>query len=242
MQPISLAEHIFLLSTISVGFVLNCVLLVVVITLRQLRYPRHLFWCAVALINVFYLIQCVIEIVANVYKDRILCQIFVLNFGVGYSLLLQCLSLAALDRYMAIKNQEWYKRRVTNRAVIIVLCGSSTITYLAITSPYWTGNKKISTCTINLTHMNCVLSWDLLLGIIGFTFHFMIYIKSKAVIRLYPPQHNPIPVTFQFRNTHRPDSTACEGGVNIFHNIKSYQCVLSTKSKYQFHPFLYFVN
>ena len=200
VQSISLVEQIFRLSTIGVGLVLNFLLLLVISCSRQLRYPRHLFWSAVALINFFYLIQCIIEIVAIVYKDRTACQIFVLNAGVGYSLLLLCLSLAALDRYLSIAYYEWYKRRVSNRIVLIVLLGSSAVTYIVITSPFWTGYKYISACTVNLTHMNWVLIWDLLLGTVCFILHINIYIRSRAAVNHCPLRPNQVPLTFQFPN------------------------------------------
>ena len=216
LQPISLVTQILRLSTVGVGFFLNGFLLLVFGCSRQLRSPRHLFWPAVALINFFYLTQNIIEIVAIVHKDQIACQMYVLNAGVGYSLLLLCLCLTALDRYLFIANHEWYKRRITNRVVLTALCGSSAVTYIAITSPFWaTGYKKISACTVNLTYMNCVLSWDLLLEIACLVLHINVYIRSRALIRNYPPQHlMEIPLTFQFKSlTHPSNPVACQGEV-----------------------------
>ena len=215
VQSISLVEQIFRLSTISVGLFLNGFLLVIFGCSRQLHSARHLFWPAVALINLFYLIQCIIEIIAIVHKDQIACQMFVLNAGVGYSLLLLCLALTALDRYLFIANHEWYKRHITKRVVLTVLCGSSAVTYIVLTSPFWTGYKKMSTCTVNLTHMNCVLSWDLLLGIACLILHINIYIRSRALIRNCPPQHlKGIPL--QFKNaTHPSNPVDCQGEVHI---------------------------
>ena len=216
LQPISLVTQILRLSTVGVGFFLNGILLLVFGCSRQLRSPRHLFWPAVALINFFYLTQNIIEIVAIVHKDQIACQMYVLNAGVGYSLLLLCLCLTALDRYLFIANHEWYKRRITNRVVLTALCGSSAVTYIAITSPFWaTGYKKISACTVNLTYMNCVLSWDLLLEIACLVLHINVYIRSRALIRNYPPQHlMEIPLTFQFKSlTHPSNPVACQGEV-----------------------------
>ena len=216
VQPISLETQIFRLSIICVGFLLNGCLLVIFSCSRQLRFPRHLFWPAVALINFFYLIQCIIEIVAIVHQNPIACQMYVLNAGVGYSLLLLCLALTALDRYLSIAKHEWYKRRITNRVVLTVLYGSSAVTYIVITSPFWTGYKKISACTVNLTHMNCVLSWNLLLGITCVILHINIYIKSRALIRNCPPQHlSGIPlVTYHFKSvTHPSNPVNCQGGL-----------------------------
>lgn len=230
LLPISLRQQIFRYSIISIGVVLNCILFVIISSSKQLRYPRHLFWLALSVINQFYLVQNILEVVAIVQKDRIACQMYVLHAGVGYSLLLICLSLAGLDRYLAIVKQEWYKRKVTNRNVTIFICGASFITYVAITSPFWTGYKKISTCTVNLTHMNCVLCWNLLLGILCVILHIKIYITSRAAIRRCPPHvNNRIPVNFQFHqsNDEHELKPTVNGTSKLFLKSSAYWCLFS---------------
>ena len=183
------------------GFVINSIILLVIIYSRQLHYPRHIFWAGVSLINHYYLIQCVVEFISRVYRSAIACNIYVFNASVGYSALLLCLSLAACDRYSAIAHYNWYKRKVTNRAVIIAMISSFFLTFVVTTSPFWTGYKSASSCTVNLTHMHWVLAWDLLLGIFSVVLHVKIYIVSRATIRQYAPQlRNLLPLTQRFIN------------------------------------------
>jgi len=183
------------------GFVINSIILLVIIYSRQLHYPRHLFWAGVSLINHYYLIQCVVEFISRVYRSAIACKIYVFNASVGYSALLLCLSLAACDRYSAIAHYNWYKRKVTNRAVIIAMISSFFLTFVVTTSPFWTGYKSASSCTVNLTHMHWVLAWDLLLGIFSVVLHVKIYIVSRATIRQYATQlSNQLPLTQRFTN------------------------------------------
>ena len=197
-HPMAQTQQVFKLSTFTIGFLLNFIILLVISFSRQLHNPRHLFWIGVSLINKFYLIQCVLELVAIVNQNRIACAMFSLNAGVGYSALLLCLSLAACDRYSAIAHYEWYQRKITNRVVVLTLVGSFLLTFVAITSPFWTGFKSPSSCTVNLTHMHCVLVWDLLLGIFSVALHIKIYIVSKATIRQYAPTLNQLPMTQRF--------------------------------------------
>lgn len=118
---IPLSEQAFRISNITIGFLLNIIILLVIVVSRQLHNPRHIFWVGVSLINQFYLMQCALEIVAIVYPNATICPLFVLNAGVGYSALLLCLSLAACDRYAAIAFWEWYKKRITNKVIVLVL-------------------------------------------------------------------------------------------------------------------------
>jgi hypothetical protein len=57
--------------------------------------------------------------------------------SVNYSILLLC--LAALDHYLAIARYEWYKKKVTNCGVIVLISNTSALTFVIITSPFWTG-------------------------------------------------------------------------------------------------------
>ena len=202
--PISTAQQVFRYIIISVGILLNLVLLVVILGSRQLRHPRHLFWVAIGFVNQFYLMHRIIELVAKIHRNQIACQIYVLNAGVGYSLLLVCLLLAALDRYVAIAHSEWYKEKITNRIVITAVGGTSLLTYMGITSPFWLGYQKISNYSVNMEHMHWVLVWDFLLGIGCVILHTKIFIKSRALIRLYPRHLNRSPIVVQFQsNSHR---------------------------------------
>lgn len=211
--PISTAQQVFRSITISIGILFNCVLLIVILGSRQLRHPRHLFWAAIGLVNQFYLAHRIIELVARIHRNSFACQMYVLNAGVGYSLLLLCLAMAAFDRYLAIARSEWYKEKVTNRVVIASVGGMTFLTYMGITSPFWLGYKKISDYSINMGHIHWVLVWDLLLGIGCVVLHVRIFIKSRALIRRYPRHLNRSPIVIQFHSgNHRGmDSQVVEG-------------------------------
>ena len=197
-KSMSKEQQAFKLSTFVVGFLVNAIIFLVIVFSRQLHYPRHIFWIGVSLINYFYLIQCALELVAKVNQDPVACSVYVFNAGVGYSALLLCLSLAACDRYSAIARYEWYKTKITNRAVVMALISSFSLTFAVITSPFWTGFKSASSCTVNLTHMHWVLAWDLLLGIFSVVLHVKIYIISRAIISQHAPNLNQLPMTQRF--------------------------------------------
>ena len=203
---ITFGRSVFRWAIFAIGLALNSLLLIVVSCSRQLRYPRHLCWAAVPIIDCLFLVECVLEIAAR--TDHIACQFFVLIAGVDYSVLLVCLSVAAFDRYLAIAHYRWYKKRLTNRLALYVLgfaCGS---TFLAMTSPFWTGYLSIRTCTVNMTVIYWFFTWDLLVGIVCVVLHVKIYFKSRKTIRKYVPNNvngtdaflRRAPITLKFVN------------------------------------------
>ena len=116
--------------------------------------------------------------------------------------MLLCLTLAALDRYLAITRYEWYKRRVTVRGVVLLLSGSFGLTFIIVTSPFWTGFKSVYSCTINMTQMHWVFMWYLLLGLICVFLHGMIFVKSRTIIRQSQFNYsNQQPITQRFVNS-----------------------------------------
>jgi 5-hydroxytryptamine receptor 1 len=184
IRPLSLNIQKIRMAIIVFGTLINFLVIVVVCNSRQLFYPRHMYWVAISLINQKCIIQAIMEIVAIMGDDKVACQIFVLNAGVNYTIVLVFLALAALDRYLAIARYDWYKKKVTNRGTICLLSIAFAVTYLAATSPFWTGFKNIKNCTINMTHMHVILIHDLILGIICITLHVMIFIRLRAAIRV----------------------------------------------------------
>ena len=193
-------QEVLRLSAVVIAALLNCVVILVVSCSGQLRlYPRHLFWAVVAVVNLFYVSQYVVEIVAISYRVRLACQIFTLNAGVGYSLLLLSLALSAFDRYLAVTHYDWYQRHVTNRKVIVLLITSFILTYILVTIPYWTGLKSFKNCAINLTHMHVVLAVDISLGVFCICLHILIFRKARVAIRNYVPQAN-LPMRMRFSN------------------------------------------
>ncbi len=168
---------------------------------RQLHYPRHLFWVAISLVNQCCLIQAVLQIVALMShtQNKVACQIYVLNAGVFYTIILSFLTLAALDRYLSVSRYEWYKKKVTNRRTIYLLFFVFIVTYMVVTSPFWTGFKNIKNCAVNLTHMHAYLVYDLLLGILCTILHVMIFIRSRKIIKEQPPNFFEASIALQFR-------------------------------------------
>lgn len=195
---VTLTQIVFRLSAVAVGILLNGVVFLVVCCSRQLRYPRHVFWAAVALVDCLFLAQCVLELAVIVNHDHLACMFNVMLAFTDYSILLLFLFLAALDRYVAIVRYERYKRSVTNSATVKLLSCASIVTFVIVTSPFWTGYRSVHTCTINLTQMYWVFAWNSLLGICCVFLHVIIFIKSRTVIRKYFPNHRQTPITLKF--------------------------------------------
>lgn len=97
------------------------------------------------------------------YQDQLACQVFIVLAPVVYSILLLrvllILSMAALDRYLAIVRYEWYKKSVTNCGVITLISFASVLSFVVITIPFWTGYQSIHTCSTNWVDMYWVLPW-----------------------------------------------------------------------------------
>jgi 5-hydroxytryptamine receptor 1 len=198
-RRMSLETQSFRFVVIVVGSLINFFVTVVIGCSRQLHYPRHLYWVAISLINQFCIIQAVIQIMANLTQIKVACQIFVLNAGVSFTIILTFLALTTLDRYLAIARHEWYKDTVTNRGTIGLLSIAFAVTYLAATSPFWTGFKNIKNCTINMTHMCVLLIYDLLLGIVCVILHAMIFVRSRKIINEQPSNFLQTSIALQFR-------------------------------------------
>jgi hypothetical protein len=185
----TLSTQTFRIVVILISTLINVFTALVIGFSRQLHYPRHLHWIAIAVVNQFCLIIAVVQIVAHLdpTQNRVACQIYVFNAGVFYTIILSFLALAALDRYLAVARYEWYKEKVTNRGTIYLLSFVFIVTYMVITSPFWTGYKNIKNCTINLHHVHAYLIYDLLLGILCITLHTMIFIRTRKIIKRQPP-------------------------------------------------------
>jgi 5-hydroxytryptamine receptor 1 len=210
-QSFSRAQEIFRSSVVAVGIFLNVLVFSVVGFSRQLRYPRHIFWAAISIFECLFLVEYALELAVVLDRDRKACQVLLLIYPVDYSLLLSCLLLAAIDRYVSIVRYEWYKANVTNRGVVLLIAVASAASFFVITSPFWSGYQSIYNCTVNLTHVNRVFVWDLLLGIACVALHFKIFIRTRALIRQYVPSARPTPITVRFVRTSNGPSNASSG-------------------------------
>ena len=184
-QNITVFQEFYRTSVVTVAMFLNCVVILVVGNSRQLRYPRHVFWAGISLFECLFLLECILELAVITRHDELACRIYVLLCPVDYSILLICLSMASFDRYLAITKYEWYKSSVTNRGVVISIALASTLTFVVVTAPFWTGYQSIDTCTLNLAHVHWVYVLDFLLGIVCVALHVKIFFESKIVIRQY---------------------------------------------------------
>lgn len=190
--------HPLFLTIVGIGLVLNFSVIIVIGSARQLRYPRHLFWLFISLADCVFLVECLLEVAATTYKVDAACYFFVVLAGVDYSMLLVCLSLAALDRYLAIAHYEWYRKCVDNRAVTLVTAGATSLMFLAMTSPYWLGYIPYDTCTVNLTLMFFDFAWDLLLGIACVVLHVLIFVKTRKLIQETMTNTRGKPIAMRF--------------------------------------------
>ncbi|XP_046458853.1 uncharacterized protein LOC124205458 [Daphnia pulex] len=196
----SFSQRIFQSSLIIIGLLLNGVVFLVVSLSRQLHYPRHIFWAAIAFFECIFLVQCQLELMVVVNHDRLACQPYVVLASVDYSVLLIYHSMATLDRYLAIARYEWYKESVTNCGVLVLIALASFLTFVITTIPFWTGYLSVYTCSLHLAHLHWVLAWDLFLGIVCVILHLKIFVKSKSLIQHYMPNYRQESVTVKFVN------------------------------------------
>lgn len=198
-QHFTRAQEIFRSSVVAVGLFLNALVFAVVSLSRQLRYyPRHIFWAAISIFECLFLVEYALELAVVLDRDGQACRILLLIYPVDYSLLLSCLLLAAIDRYLSIARYEWYKANVTNRWAVVSIAVASVVSFSVITSPFWTGHQSIDNCTVDLTHVNRVFVWDLLLGIACVALHLNIFIRTRALVRQYVPSSRQTPITVRF--------------------------------------------
>ena len=189
-QEVTVLQERFRISIVTVGMVLNGLIIFVVASSRQLRtYPRHVFWAVISLFECLFLTECVLELAVIVNKNHLACRVFVLLASVDYCILLTCLSLAAFDRYLSIVRYEWYKDKVTNRRVVGLISFAFVFSFVVITSPFWTGYKSIYNCTINLTHLLIVQTWNFLLALVCVLLHFKIFYETKTLVQYYLPKY-----------------------------------------------------
>lgn len=218
-QTLSSSHQAYRYVIFSIGTVVNILVPVVIVYSRQLHFPRHVFWAGLSFCNLLQILQSLMESLVFIFNNRIMCQIFVLNASTIYNVTLLFLALAALDRYLAIARYEWYKKKVTLRAVIYLLLFSSLLTCLFITSPFWTGFLILKNCTVNLTHMHWVLVYDLLLGIVCVVLHIMIFIRSRSVILQHSTNFHQTPISLPFLSDFQRISYAVGTGKSVHTNI-----------------------
>lgn len=194
--PLTTLEILYRLVVGSVGVLINSAIITIVSVSRQLHYPRHIYWAGISIAYFTYIIQLFNDVLGNYYKSKIACQLYVLHATVPYTVISLYLMITALDRLLAITRYEWYKRRVTNKRVILLLINVYLITLAGITSPFWTGFQQVVKCTVNMTHMHYVMTVNVTTAIVCICLHVKIFLLSRAVIQKYPRQ----PTIVKFTN------------------------------------------
>lgn len=215
-QSFSFTQELYRSLVIAVGAFLNCIVILVVSNSRQLRYPRHIFWAAISFFECLFLLEYALDLTVVLYQDKQACQILMLLYPLDYSILLQCLLLATIDRYVSIVRNEWYTKTVTIRLVAIVVSVTAVLTFVIFTSPLWMGFRSIDSCTLNLRHLNVVLLWDVFLGLICVILHAIIFVESKALIRKYLPSYRQSSVTVRFINSSVRPSNFSSGNSTFY--------------------------
>lgn len=183
--PMPYTQQVYRISAATLGFLTNTVVFVVICNSRQLHYPRHIFWAAISLFSFFSLANITLKLIVVTTGNQIICYLYVLGAGAHYSVLLICLVLSALDRYLAIACYSWYKSVISNRVVISVIVGFVIFTYIAVTSPFWLGFQSVTNCTVNMTHMFVVNSSHLIFGFLCVILQVMVFVQSRSAIRKY---------------------------------------------------------
>lgn len=167
-----------------VSFIVNSTVILVVTCSRQLHLPRHVYWAGISFIILFCTAQWITELFVN-ESSGVACSIYELSIGVWYPALLLFLSLAGVDRYVAIRHYEWYKRKVTSKKVILAMVIAWTLNAFVVNIPYWTGYKSLFTCSVNETHMLFIFIWNILLGVVNIALQVKIFKVSRKVIKEY---------------------------------------------------------
>jgi hypothetical protein len=189
-HSITLAQHFYRTLVFSVGMVANYMVVMVTSISRQFRHqPRHIFWAAISLFEFIFIVNSILESITVQYHDELACRFWIVLYPVDGNALMLCHFLATIDRYLSIVRYEWYKDKVTNRRVVGLISFAFVVSFVVITSPFWTGYKSIYNCTINLTHLLIVQTWNFLLALVCVTLHFKIFYETKTLVQYYLPKY-----------------------------------------------------
>lgn len=90
---------------------------------------------------------------------------------------------------------------VTNKKVIALLISVCLITLVGITSPFWTGQQQLARCTVNLLHVKCVMTVNVVIALVCICLHIKIFLASRATIRRYPRHTKLTTVQFSSKKT-----------------------------------------
>lgn len=143
-HSITLAQHLYRTLVFTVGmFANNMVVMVTSISRQFLHQPRHIFWAAISLFEFIFIVNSVLESITVQYHDELACRFWIVLYPVDDSALMLCHFLATIDRYLSIVRYEWYKDKVTNRRVVGLISFAFVVSFVVITSPFWTGYSHL---------------------------------------------------------------------------------------------------
>ena len=114
-------QQINRLGCVVVGLPLNLLVIAVVCRSKQLWSSRNISWLAVTFFNLLALVQSIVELcMFQLYKRNdgshlILCQIYSVLIGCPFALLLTGLTLAAIERYLALAHRHFHEKYATSR-------------------------------------------------------------------------------------------------------------------------------
>jgi hypothetical protein len=117
----------------SIGIPLNLSVVVAITGSRQLRnQPRNIFLLAITFSYLIFFVPAIVELIHwESVPIKSVCQANVAVIGLTHALLLLNMSLALMDRYVAINHPVWYREKMTaSLACAIVTFGSALIALL----------------------------------------------------------------------------------------------------------------
>lgn len=170
---------------VSLSVAVNVIVIIVVTLSRQLHEPRHVYWAGISLAVIFYTADWLVKAFITSDTDYLACIIYKLTICVSYPLLLSFLSLAGLDRYLAIEHYEWYKRKMTNKKALAGMFTALIINSGAFYSPYVTRHLTLNDCYYDLTHALCFVGWSVTLGAVNVVLQVKVFVVSMRAIRYY---------------------------------------------------------
>ena len=189
-HSITLAQYFYRTLVFTVAMFANYIVVMVTSISREFLQPRHIFWAAISLFEFIFIVNSVLESITVQFHDELACRFWIVLYPVDDSTLMLCHFLATIDRYLSIVRYEWYnKDKVTNRRVVGLISFAFVFSFVVITSPFWTGYKSIYNCTINLTHLLIVQTWNFLLALVCVLLHFKIFYETKTLVQYYLPKY-----------------------------------------------------
>ena len=191
-----------------IGIPLNLLVAIIIIRLRRFHSkPRHIFLLGIIFSDLFIYVPVLIEFVYWNSPVNYVCEAYVAVVGLPYSILLLNMLLALSDRYIAIKNPLWHRKRVTVRFAVICLLLSSASSVFIMKFVYIFGFAPIR-CEIWFDHGRVVGLTTVLLFVLCTIANFIVYRQTKTLLqksRTVKPEINDIGLRTFIQNQETTD-------------------------------------